>query len=395
MAVRNMSIQASAGKDTAIMVVNLLVDMVERGKPFPMPPEYAPILKRTVSFVKTAREAGYPIIFIQDQHRPGDKEFTDFTVGQPHAVRGTEGSQLISELLPLDESDYTVGKRRFSAFFGTDMDLYLREEGIRRLVLVGRPSNVCALYSAADGFMRRYELLAISDCLYSKTGEMHDRAMREFAETLGPVMTSDEFLSTAPDARGEGQEAGGQEERLAVLVVNVNRDLVLNNLPENGARVASRLGNMKELLHVAREVNLPVIYAMDAHLPDDWEFRIRKPHGIAGTPGAEVVDELAPRPGDAIFRKRGYDAFYETGLDPWLREKRISRLIIIGGPTNVDVRHTVVSAYNYRYRPIVIKDCTDASSEEYAVGTLQDLFFCWRMTLDKFKAWLRRKQNGR
>ena len=369
---------------TAILVVNLLVDMIERAKPFPMPPEYGAILDRTVAFVRSAREAGYPIVFIQDQHRPGDKEFTDFSVGQPHAVRGTEGSELVSQLDPLGEGDYTVGKRRFSAFFGTDMDLYLREEGIRRLVIVGRPSNVCALYSAADGFMRRYEVVAVSDCLYSKTGEMHDRAMREFAATLGPVMTSEEFFQAPPEARSE--DAG--KTRLAVLVVNVNKDLVVNDAPEGGERLAARLGNMQELLRVARDKGLPIVYAMDAHLPDDWEFRLRKPHGIAGTPGAEVADELAPQPGEPIFHKRGYDAFYETGLDPWLREKGISRLVIIGGPTNVDVRHTVVSAYNYRYRPIVVKDCTDASTEEYAVETLQDMFFCWRMTLAQFKEWI-------
>jgi nicotinamidase-related amidase len=52
------------------------------------------------------------------------------------------------------------------------------------------------------------------------------------------------------------------------------------------------------------------------------------------------------------------------------------------------VRHTVVSAYNYRYRPIVIKDCTDASTEEFAVETLQDMFFCRRMTLDDWRAWI-------
>ncbi len=113
MIVRNKSGQASAAKDTAIVVVNLLVDMVERGKPFPMPPDYGPILSRTVSFVKRAREAGYPIIFIQDQHRPDDKEFTDFTVGQPHAIRDTDGSQLIPELSPLDESDYSVNVKPF------------------------------------------------------------------------------------------------------------------------------------------------------------------------------------------------------------------------------------------------------------------------------------------
>jgi nicotinamidase/pyrazinamidase len=376
-------------KQTAIVVVNLLVDMIERAKPFPMPPEYGEVLARTVSFIRSAREAGLSVIFIQDQHRPGDKEFTDFSVGQPHAVRGTDGAQLVDELLPLGDADYTVGKRRFSAFFGTDLDLYLREEGIGRIVLVGRPSNVCALYSAADGFMRHYQVIAIKDCLYSRTAEMHERAMREFAATLGPVMTSQDFLARVQPPSEEGP--GRSHPRLAVLVVNVNRDLVVHNLPEDGRRLAGRLGAMQELLAVARSRGLPVVYAMDAHLPDDWEFRVREPHGIAGTPGAMVAGELAPLAEDTVLHKRGYDAFYETGLDPWLREKGIERLIVIGGPTNVDLRHTVVSAYNYRYRPIVIKDCTDASTEEYAVETLQDMFFCRRMSLNDFRSWIEEK----
>ena len=370
-------------KETAIVVVNLLVDMIERAKPFPMPPEYGDILDRTVGFVNAARQAGYPIIFIQDQHRPGDKEFTDFSVGQPHAIRDTEGAQLVDQLQPLGQDDYRVGKRRFSAFYGTDMDLYLREEGIRRLVIVGRPSNVCALYSAADGFMRRYEVVAISDCLYSKTGEMHQRAMREFEATLGPVMTAAEFFASPP-----GSEVQTGPERAAVLVVNVNKDLVHNNLPEDGSRLAGRVGVMRQVLDLARAKGLPVVHALDAHRPGDWEFRVRQPHGIVGTEGAEAIDELAPQPGEMVFAKRGYDAFFETGLDPWLREQGISRLVVIGGPTNVDLRYTVVSAYNLRYRPIVIKDATDASTAEYAERTLQDMFFCWRMTLGRFQEWL-------
>ena len=51
-------------KNTAILVINLLVDMVERGRPFPMPPEYKAILQRTVSFIQAAHQAGYPVIFI-------------------------------------------------------------------------------------------------------------------------------------------------------------------------------------------------------------------------------------------------------------------------------------------------------------------------------------------
>jgi nicotinamidase-related amidase len=219
----------------------------------------------------------------------------------------------------LADGDYVVGKRRFSAFFGTDMDLYLREEGIRRLVIVGRPSNVCALYSAADGFMRRYDVVAVSDCLYSKTGEMHHRAMREFAATLGQVMTSDEFFQASPEARPEarGEEQKAGETRLAVLVVNVNKDLVVNDAPESGKRLAARLGDMQELLRVARDKGLPIAYAMDAHLPDDWEFRLRKPHGIAGTPGAEVADELAPQP-DGCGRRGSHDWSSSAAPPMWM-----------------------------------------------------------------------------
>lgn len=375
-------------KDTAIVVVNLLVDMIECAKPFPMPPEYSSILQNTVNFVRSARMAGFPIIFVRDQHRPGDKEFTDFSAGQSHCIRGSEGADLIPQLQPLGEDDYMVGKRRFSAFFGTDMDLYLREEGIRRLVIVGRPTNVCALYSAADAFLRCYEVVAISDCLYSKTREMHERALQEFADTLGPVMTSTEFLKMAREPKAKPST---EQVRLAVLVVNVNKDLVDHNLPENGTRLASCLESIEMLLHLARKKGFPVIYAMDAHLSDDWEFRTRKPHGIVGTEGAEVADKIGPHDGDTILVKRSYDAFYETGLDHWLRKKGISGLVVVGGPTNVDLRHTVISAYNYRYAPIVIKDCTDAKTEELAVGSLQDMFFCRRMTLDKFTAWCETK----
>jgi len=379
---------ASTTSDTAILAVNLLVDMIERGKPFAMPPEYAEIADRTVSFVNAAQQAGYRVLFIQDQHRPDDKEFTDFSVGMPHAVRDTDGSQLIAGLRPRAGQDYTVGKRRFSAFFGTDLDLYLREEGIRRLVLVGRPSNVCALYSAADGWMRRYELAALSDCLYSKTGAMHDRAMREFAATIGTVLTSAEFLA------GALSPLPALPPRLAVLLVNVNRDLVENNRPEDGTRLARRLPAIRALLDTARHWGLPVLYAMDAHLPNDWEFRLRRPHGIAGTPGADVPAEIAPRPGDAVLAKRCYDAFYETGLDPLLREQGVSRLVLAGGPTNVDLRYTAVSAYNLRYRPIVVKDCTDACSAEYAEETLQDMFFTRRMSLAQFQEWLAKQVEG-
>lgn len=371
-------------RDTAIVVINLLVDMIEHAKPFPMPPEYKEILENTVNFIRAARDEGFPIIFARDQHRPGDKEFSDFAAGRSHSIRGTEGADLIKQLQPLGDHGYMVGKRRFSVFFGTDMDLYLREEGLRRLVIVGRPTNVCALYSAADAFMRCYDVVAISDCLYSKTREMHERALLEFADTLGPVMTGKEFLERA---KVRDDEPLHKKNKMALVVVNVNKDLVEHDLPEDGSRINDCLDKIAALLHYARKKEIPIIYAMDAHLPDDCEFKLRKPHGIAGTLGSAVAEKIKPQEGDMVLFKKAYDAFYYTGLDNLLRQKGISELVVAGGPTNVDLRHTVMSAYNYRYTPIVIKDCTDSKTEELTSGSLEDMFFARRMTLEKFMEW--------
>jgi nicotinamidase-related amidase len=68
----------------------------------------------------------------------------------------------------------------------------------------------------------------------------------------------------------------------------------------------------------ARKNDVPVIYSIDAHYPQDVEV-VRKwgNHAIKGTEGAQVISDLKPEEGkDYIVEKRTYSGFYETGLDP-------------------------------------------------------------------------------
>jgi len=182
-------------KKLAIIVLNMLNDMVYGGKPYPMPPEFHDeIMPRIIEFVAKAREKGLQIIYINDAHRPDDPEFTDFETselgGRPHAVKGTEGAQVIPQLTP-KETDIIVEKRRFSGFFNTPLDMILRKLNIETLVFVGRPTNVCVLYTAVDGFFHGYNIVLITDCLYAASKEFHESGLKEMI--FARKMTSEDF----------------------------------------------------------------------------------------------------------------------------------------------------------------------------------------------------------
>src|SRR3981081_514526 len=102
-----------------------------------------PVIQRELA---RARAAGEPVIYLADNHVPDDAEFKVFP---PHAIAGTRGAEIIPELAPEDEDD-VIPKRRYSGFFGTDLDITLREKAVDTLRLVGDCTNICVLYNAAD-----------------------------------------------------------------------------------------------------------------------------------------------------------------------------------------------------------------------------------------------------
>lgn len=138
-----------------------------------------------VNFIKEKiieyRSKGYPIIYICDSHEIDDKEFDMFP---PHCIRNTDGSEIIRELEVLEE-DKIIKKRRYSAFYGTDLDLYLREKGVDEISLVGVCTNICVLYTAADGRNISYKVNVYKDGVASFDIEAHKFALKELKTTLG------------------------------------------------------------------------------------------------------------------------------------------------------------------------------------------------------------------
>jgi len=152
-----------------------------------------------------------------------------------------------------------------------------------------------------------------------------------------------------------------------VIIVDMLNDFVTGDLKtERAARIVPSL---KKLVEAARKHGVPLIFSNDAHYTHDFEV-VRKwgGHAIKGTPGAQVIPELAPREEDFIVEKRVYSGFYETGLEPLLRSlyggKGVETVILGGLHTHICVRHTAADAFFRGYKIIIASDGVEAFSQK-------------------------------
>jgi nicotinamidase-related amidase len=168
----------------ALLILDMIEDFVREGGALYCGPSMARILPVIRRERDRARAAGEPIVYLTDEHLPGDAEFQMFP---PHAIAGTPGSRIVAELAPAPE-DVVIPKRRYSGFFGTDLDITLRERGIDTLRLVGDCTNICVLYTAADARNLGYAVEVLEDGVTSFDEEAHRDALRELQRTLGATL---------------------------------------------------------------------------------------------------------------------------------------------------------------------------------------------------------------
>lgn len=113
-----------------------------------------------VAIVKAARAVGVPVIFANDAHVKGlDKEIE---LWGDHGIAGTEDARPL-DAFELCDADHVIPKRRYDAFFETDLDLTLRELGVDTIIAVGADTNICVLQTLAGAYFRCYRTIVASD----------------------------------------------------------------------------------------------------------------------------------------------------------------------------------------------------------------------------------------
>lgn len=120
-----------------------------------------------------------PVIQIKEVHRP---DMVDFG----RELDGAEGIHCIETLPETDyseltypiEGEYLISKRRYSAFFGTDLEILLRGLRVDTLYMVGGLTDVCVHYTAVDAHQRDYRIRVVRDAVSGSSREAHEYALK-------------------------------------------------------------------------------------------------------------------------------------------------------------------------------------------------------------------------
>jgi len=179
----------------AIVVVDMLKDAFNGKNPSSIA-GYLKVVPKIGGLLDKARTLNIPIIFACDSFLEGDFIFK----GGPsqYSIRGTEGAQVIDELRP-HRNDYLLPKRRFSAFFKTDLDQTLRLLGIDTVVIAGINTHVCVFTTAMDSVCNDFNTIVLEDCSASRNREAHQMGIELLRlsrlDPLLRVMSSEEFFA--------------------------------------------------------------------------------------------------------------------------------------------------------------------------------------------------------
>jgi nicotinamidase/pyrazinamidase len=150
----------------------------------------------------------------------------------------------------------------------------------------------------------------------------------------------------------------------AVIIV----DMLEGNLgsERTGKREEEKIiAPVADFLKECRILSIPVIFACDSFLQDDFIFQGRmKPHAIRGTNGTRPIPDLEPQPSDIILEKRRFSAFFKTDLDQTLRTLHIDTVAIGGINTHFCVLATAFDAVCHDLTTIILEDMSAAYKRE-------------------------------
>jgi nicotinamidase-related amidase len=177
---------------TAVLVIDVLVTEGTDTVYNPTPDEER-VVRNSTRVVDAARAAGMPVIFCDDAHIPGvDKEL------ELWGEHGIKGLAVPNPALRAGsgERDFIVPKRRYSGFFGTSLDLLLRELGVTTLVAVGEDTNICVLHTLADAYYLGYETIVVEDATRTFLCGTQEAGIEHFVKCYGSrIASTDEVVA--------------------------------------------------------------------------------------------------------------------------------------------------------------------------------------------------------
>jgi maleamate amidohydrolase len=178
--------------DVALLLVDVINAFFHPDGAFHYP-DAGMVLPALGRLLEAARAGGRLVVHARETHHPGlaDLEGTKLPA---HCLAGGLDAEFVTGFEPGD-GEVEMRKRRYSAFFGTDLPLLLHEQGVRRVVIGGVKTNVCIRATVQDAFAHGFEPILATGAVNSNRTHLHEATLEDVERYFGRVVDLEEAVS--------------------------------------------------------------------------------------------------------------------------------------------------------------------------------------------------------
>jgi nicotinamidase-related amidase len=176
-----------------LIVIDMLYDFLESWEPA----RRERLVHAINELVGVMRSFSRPVIWVRQEFDPDLHDaFPEMKAKGIHiTIKGTKGCEILSDLT-VAPSDAVIVKKRYSAFFGTNLDEVLARLAPDAVILAGINTHACIRTTAIDAYQRDWPVIVAADCVDSYDPEHHEISLRYMKDKIAAVMSNQEIKST-------------------------------------------------------------------------------------------------------------------------------------------------------------------------------------------------------
>ncbi len=307
---------------------------------------------------------------------------------QSQCLEGSWGAEWYGVAPNRAANEIVLTKHRFSPFWDTAIDLYLRSNGIRSVVVTGVVTSGCVESTVRDAFFNDYYTVVAEDCVAEASSDRHANALSKMAQAFGLVVPAAEIMrvwdgnahnapawhvQTKRDRLLSDRHGRLEPAHSALVLVDLQNDFcdaggAMSQRTEGLTQIRAAIPRIAELLWQSRLRQVLVVHVKaeygEADASDVRLFAEQRAGSqdvcVPGTWGAEIIPEVAPLHGEPVVVKHRFSGFVDTGLEKLLRANHIRTLIVAGVATQCCIESTVRDAALRDFYVVVPEDCVAA-----------------------------------
>lgn len=187
--------QQNLPEKPALLIIDMVKDNFDKAHRLPITPLAEKTIEPLNVLIGAFRKQSWPVVFATDAYHEDDFIFTGRMV--PHSLVGSKGAEIIDEL-DYQPEDYWLPKPKFSAFFDTNLNAWLKERGVTLCAVGGVATNFCVLATVMDAICHDFKAVLLEDCSTTWSSELHEQILNNYRRNplypLLRVLGSEELM---------------------------------------------------------------------------------------------------------------------------------------------------------------------------------------------------------